>query len=44
METRKLDFQPDGTFVRAPASDSVRIPKDERVFLEVNENNERVDG
>jgi len=40
----KLDFQPDGTFVRAPASDSVRIPKDERVFLEVNENNERVDG
>ena len=40
----KLDFQPDGTFVRAPASDSVRIPKNERVFLEVNENNERVDG
>jgi E3 ubiquitin-protein ligase MARCH6 len=40
----KLDFQPDGTFVRAPASDSVRIPKGERVFLEVNKNNERVDG
>jgi E3 ubiquitin-protein ligase MARCH6 len=39
-----VDFQPDGTFVRAPASDSVRIPKGDRVFLEVNENNERVDG
>ena len=38
------NFQLDGTFVRAPASDSVRIPKGERVFLEVNENNERVDG
>jgi E3 ubiquitin-protein ligase MARCH6 len=43
-EESKLDFQPDGTFVRAPASDSVRIPKGERVFLEVNKNNERVDG
>jgi E3 ubiquitin-protein ligase MARCH6 len=40
----KLDFQLDGTFVRAPASDSVRIPKGERVFLEVNKDNERVDG
>lgn len=36
--------QKDGTYVRAPASDSVRIPKGQRVFLEVNEQNERVDG
>jgi E3 ubiquitin-protein ligase MARCH6 len=39
----KVDLEPNGTFVRAPASDSVRIPKGERVFLEVTENNERVD-
>ena len=36
--------QRDGTYVRAPASDSVRIPKGRDVFLEVTENNERVDG
>jgi E3 ubiquitin-protein ligase MARCH6 len=40
----KVNFRPNGTFVRAPASDAVRIPKGDRVFLEVNENNERVDG
>ncbi|KKY25533.1 putative ring finger membrane protein [Phaeomoniella chlamydospora] len=34
----------DGKFVRTPASDSVRIPKGQRVFVEVNEENERVDG
>lgn len=34
----------DGQFVRAPASDQVRIPKGGKVFLEVSENNERVDG
>jgi E3 ubiquitin-protein ligase MARCH6 len=33
----------DGTYVRAPASDSVRIPKGRNVFLEVTEQNERVD-
>ena len=33
-----------GMYVRAPASDSCRIPKDKEVFLEVNENNERLDG
>lgn len=33
-----------GTFVRAPASDSVRIPRGQNVFLEVNEHNERIDG
>jgi len=37
-------LRPDGTYVRAPASDSVRIPKGHKVFVEVNENNERVDG
>ena len=36
-------FHRDGTFVRAPASDSVRIPKGDLVFLEVNENNERTE-
>lgn len=34
----------DGKFVRAPASDQVRIPKGENVFVEINEDNERVDG
>lgn len=38
------DFVRDGGYVRAPASDSVRIPKGHRVFLEVNEKNERIDG
>ena len=34
----------DGTYMRVPASDSCRIPKDKKVFLEVNEANERLDG
>ncbi|EXJ91313.1 hypothetical protein A1O1_04424 [Capronia coronata CBS 617.96] len=34
----------DGVYVRAPASDSVRIPKERNVFLEVTEQNDRVDG
>jgi E3 ubiquitin-protein ligase MARCH6 len=38
------DFVRDGGYVRAPASDSVRIPKGHRVFLEVDEKNNRVDG
>ncbi|GFF28854.1 ERAD-associated E3 ubiquitin-protein ligase doa10 [Aspergillus udagawae] len=37
-------FVRDGKFVRAPASDQVRIPKGNPVFLEVTENDERVDG
>lgn len=40
------DFQADhrdGTWVFAPANDSVRIPKGERVFLEVNEDSEHGD-
>lgn len=34
----------DGMYVRVPASDQVRIPKGDRVFLEVTEDNKRVDG
>ncbi|KAI1951235.1 hypothetical protein LOZ57_001790 [Ophidiomyces ophidiicola] len=34
----------DGRFVRTPASDQVRIPKGARVFLDVNDQNERLDG
>jgi len=32
-----------GMYVRAPAKDSVRIPKGTNVFLQVDENNKRVD-
>lgn len=35
---------PDGRFVRAPASDRVKIPKGRKVFLEVNERGRRLDG
>ncbi|EEQ31659.1 putative RING-type E3 ubiquitin transferase [Microsporum canis] len=41
---RPRRFLRNGRFVRAPASDQVRIPKGEQVFVEVNENNERIDG
>ncbi|KAK3681805.1 hypothetical protein B0T22DRAFT_387320 [Podospora appendiculata] len=34
----------DGRFVRTPASDQVKIPKGERVFLDVTEHNTRTDG
>ncbi|KAH6668776.1 hypothetical protein B0J14DRAFT_703603 [Halenospora varia] len=34
----------DGKYVRAPASDQVRIPKGGKIFLEVDESNNRVDG
>lgn len=37
-------FRRDGRYVRAPASDQVRIPKGGKVFLEVDENNNRLDG
>ncbi len=45
-DDRQLEtyFLRDGRFVRAPGSDSVRIPKGGRVFLEVDENNDRTDG
>jgi E3 ubiquitin-protein ligase MARCH6 len=48
LEAEKQDvrayFVPNGRFVRTPASDQVRIPKGTLVFLEVDENNERIDG
>jgi E3 ubiquitin-protein ligase MARCH6 len=34
----------EGVYVRAPASDSCRIPKNQKTFLEVTEDNKRVDG
>ncbi|PTB66139.1 hypothetical protein BBK36DRAFT_1119504 [Trichoderma citrinoviride] len=34
----------DGQFVRAPASDRIKIPKGQRVFLTVSERNHRRDG
>ncbi|KAI9809988.1 MAG: hypothetical protein M1827_006755 [Pycnora praestabilis] len=37
-------FLRDGKYVRTPASDQVRIPKGGKVFLEVNDDNVRVDG
>lgn len=42
-EHRDVYFLRDGRYVRAPGSDQVRIPKGTNVFLEVTENNERVD-
>ncbi|KAL8939210.1 MAG: hypothetical protein Q9216_003481 [Gyalolechia sp. 2 TL-2023] len=43
---RKLDafFLRDGRYVRAPASDQVRIPKGVHTFVEVDEAGNRVDG
>jgi E3 ubiquitin-protein ligase MARCH6 len=41
---RDVYFLRDGRYVRAPGSDQVRIPKGNRVFLDVTEDNERVDG
>jgi E3 ubiquitin-protein ligase MARCH6 len=36
-------FVNDGKYVRAPGTDQVRIPRGERVFLEVDENDVRLD-
>lgn len=44
QENRDAYFLRDGRYVRAPASDSVRIPKGRQVFLEVSEDNTRLDG
>ncbi|CAG8208518.1 unnamed protein product [Penicillium salamii] len=44
QENRDAYFMRDGRYVRAPGSDQVRIPKGNRVFLDVTEDNERVDG
>ncbi|OOQ88696.1 RING finger membrane protein [Penicillium brasilianum] len=43
-ENRDVYFLRDGRYVRAPASDQVRIPKGTQVFLDVTEDNDRVDG
>ncbi|KAI9370572.1 hypothetical protein BJX61DRAFT_86077 [Aspergillus egyptiacus] len=43
-DAKHPDSRRSGKFVRAPASDQVRIPKGSPVFLEVTETNERVDG
>ena len=40
---RSGQLVPDGRFVRTPASDQVKIPKGQRVFLEVDDNNNRID-
>ncbi|CAG8979535.1 hypothetical protein HYALB_00004988 [Hymenoscyphus albidus] len=40
----KAYFCRDGQYVRAPASDQVRIPKGGRIFMPVDEMNERLDG
>ena len=37
-------FRQDGRYVRAPASDQVRIPKGAQIFLPVDEANNRIDG
>ncbi|KAJ5788240.1 Zinc finger RING-CH-type [Penicillium paradoxum] len=42
-ENREVYFLRDGRYVRAPGSDQVRIPKGTNVFLEVTENNDRID-
>ncbi|KAK0738953.1 hypothetical protein B0T18DRAFT_423279 [Schizothecium vesticola] len=38
------ELVPDGRFVRTPASDQVKIPKGQRVFLDVDEENVRKQG
>lgn len=37
-------YRRDGRYVRAPASDHVRIPRGSSIFLEVDEMNNRIDG
>lgn len=46
MDDPEMDvyFRRDGRYVRAPASDQVRIPKGNDIFLQVDEQNNRVDG
>lgn len=43
-DSRDVYFLRDGRYVRAPASDQVRIPKGMQVFVEVTDQNDRVDG
>ncbi|KAI2787922.1 hypothetical protein POX_f08304 [Penicillium oxalicum] len=44
QESQDVYFLRDGRYVRAPASDQVRIPKGTRVFVDVTEDNSRLDG
>lgn len=46
VENPELDvyFRRNGKYVRAPASDQVRIPKGSKIFLEVDADNKRIDG
>jgi len=44
LDDEEVSYIPDGKFVRAPSSDAVRIQKGDPVFVEVNANDERVDG
>lgn len=44
QQNESVCFVRDGKYVRAPASDQVRIPKGSRVFMEVTEKNRRTDG
>jgi E3 ubiquitin-protein ligase MARCH6 len=44
IEKGDVHFRTNGKYVRAPASDQVRIPKGARTFLEVDKHNQRVDG
>ncbi|KAB8301678.1 hypothetical protein EYC80_003512 [Monilinia laxa] len=39
-----LQIIPDGRYVRAPASDQIKLPKGTKTFLEVDRNNKRIDG
>ena len=43
-QEKEISFVRDGRYVRAPASDQVRIPKGAHTFLEVSEENQRLDG
>jgi len=43
-EIHRIEGTASGRFVRVPASDSVRILKNSSVFLEVTEDNTRIDG
>ncbi|KAK4693102.1 E3 ubiquitin-protein ligase MARCH6, partial [Lecanoromycetidae sp. Uapishka_2] len=44
VEEGDVYFLTDGKYVRAPASDQVRIPKGAHTFVEVDKDNKRVDG
>ncbi|KAM3067084.1 hypothetical protein ACMFMG_011757 [Clarireedia jacksonii] len=43
-ENLQAYLERDGRYVRAPASDQIRLPRGNRVFLEVDQNNIRLDG